>query len=190
MTIHPIATRPHSVLRALLLAGAVLGAIPLAGPVPAAIAHEYTLGTLTIDHPWSRATPPSAKTGAGYMVLTNAGSEDDRLIGLSTPAAARTEVHEMSVTDGIMKMNAVEGGLVVPAGGSVALEPGGYHVMLMGLAKPLAEGDKVPLTLTFERGGQVNVVLNVGKIAEPAPAHKHDAMAPDMAPMDGVAHAH
>ncbi|UHD47109.1 copper chaperone PCu(A)C [Aureimonas altamirensis] len=142
---------------ALTLAASILAINP-------ASAHDYTAGSLHIDHPWSRATPPTANVGAGYMTIQNKGPEADRLVGASTPAAQTVEIHFMEMANGVMKMRAVPEGLEIPAGGEAALAPGGYHFMLVGLEKPLTEGEKVPLELQFEKAGTVSVELAVGPI--------------------------
>jgi copper(I)-binding protein len=164
--LHP--RRPLALRR--LLGATVAVGLALAMSPSGALAHDYKVGAIEIAHPWSRATPPGAATGAGYLGLTNGGTEADRLVGLSSPVAAKVEVHQMSVTDGIMKMGAVEGGLDIPAGGTVALQPGGYHLMLMGLTRPLVEGERVPVTLVFDKAGPVEVELAVDKIGARAPA--------------------
>lgn len=128
----------------------------LAVAVPA-LAHEYSVGALRIGHPWSRPSPVGAPAGAGYMTVTNTGSTEDRLTGGSTPVAARLEIHEMSMTGGVMKMRPVTGGLVIPAGDTATLAPGGYHVMFIGLKAPLKVGDHVPATLQFQKAGSVEV---------------------------------
>lgn len=127
----------------------------------AALAHDYTLGALKIGHPWSRATPKSAPVGGGYMTITNTGTTDDRLVSVAADVSAKVELHEMAVVDGVMKMKALDGGMVVPAGGSVAFKPGGYHVMFIGLKAPLVEGQNFKGTLTFEKAGKVDVDFKV-----------------------------
>jgi copper(I)-binding protein len=106
------------------------------------------------------------------MTIRNKGDAVDRLTGGKTPVAGKVEIHEMSITDGIMKMRALENGLELPPDGEVALKPGGYHIMLIGLESPLKEGTKVPMTLTFEKAGTVDVELSVEKIG--TNAHNHD----------------
>src|SRR3546814_13973811 len=128
-----------------LLAGAAGACLILLAA--AAQAHDYTIGTLEIVHPWSRATPPCAKTGAGYMTLINRGSEDDRLISAETEAASEAEVHRSGMTDGIMRMRPQPNGIALPAGVTVEPAPGGYHLMLMGLTRPLGDDDRIPLPL-------------------------------------------
>ena len=127
-----------------------------------AIAHDYSIAGIEIGHPWTRATSPSARVGVGYLTLTNNGDTADRLVGASSPAAARAELHMTEMSDGIMRMRAVPDGLEIPPGGTVELAPGGYHLMLMELAQPIAEGDAVPLMLEFEHAGSVEVELMAG----------------------------
>lgn len=140
----------------------------LAASAPAA-AHGYGKGDLHVRHPWTRATPPGAKVAAGYLEIRNAGNAPDRVIGAATPAAERIELHVMSTQDGIMKMREVRD-FEVPARQRLVLQPGGSHLMLVGLKRPLAKGERVPLTLRFERSGEVQVELEV-QPADSAKAH-------------------
>ncbi len=141
-----------------LLTAGLAALLLAAGP---ASAHGYKAGSIEIGHPWSRAMPPGARTGAGYLTLENKGAEADRLVSASSPAAADVSVHEMSMTDGVMTMRAIEGGLAIPAGGETTLAPGGLHLMLTGVKEPFREGQMVPLTLVFEKAGRVDVELKV-----------------------------
>lgn len=104
-------------------------------------------GNVAVSEPWVRGTVAAQKATGAFMGLT--ATTATRLVGASSPAAAQVEVHEMTMENDVMKMRPVAG-LDLPAGSTVALKPGGYHIMLMGLAKPLAEGTKVPMTLIFE----------------------------------------
>jgi periplasmic copper chaperone A len=158
-----------------LFALAALGA----GPVSA---EQVKSGDLVLDHAWTRATPAGATVGAGYLTIENKGATPDRLVGASTPAAARVEVHEMTMNNGVMKMRPVEGGLSIPAGQSVTLAPGGYHIMLMGLKTPLKEGEKVPLTLQFDKAGKVDVTLDVQGVGAQQPGDT--SMPPDTGHMN------
>ncbi len=115
-------------------------------------------GTITLESPWTRAAGQGGQ-GAGFVTIRNAGAAD-RLLSASTPAAGRTELHTMLRDGDIMRMRQVEA-IVVPAQGAVTLAPGGLHVMLIGLTRPLAVGESVPLTLVFERAGEVTVNLAV-----------------------------
>jgi copper(I)-binding protein len=126
-----------------------------------ALAHEFKLGDLEIDHPWSRATPPGAQVAGGYMTITNHGSDADRLVSISSDISGKAEVHAMTVKDGVMTMRPVEGGLEIPAGATVALKPGAFHVMFMDLKTPPQQGKTFPATLTFEKAGSVDVEFAV-----------------------------
>ena len=124
-----------------------------------ASAHEYQLRTLHIDHPFARATPGGARNGAVYLSVENRGNQTDRLVRVSTPLA-RAELHQMSVDAGVMRMRAVDSAEVKP-GDRLVLQPGGYHVMLIDLKRPLQTGDNFPLTLDFERAGAIEVNVEV-----------------------------
>jgi hypothetical protein len=139
----------------------------------AAFAHDYRVGDLHIDHPWTRATAPGARVGAAYMRIANGGAGPDRLIAARSPAAGRVEIHEMRMEGDIMRMRELEGGLDLPAGATVELNPGGYHIMLIDLARPLARGAKVPMTLTFARAGVVTVELAVEAAGARDAGHDH-----------------
>jgi uncharacterized protein YcnI len=130
-------------------------------------------GDLMISTAWTRATPPGAKVAGGYLTITNGGKTADRLTGGSFEGGGRIEVHEMSMNDGVMKMRALDGGLEIKPGATVTLEPGGYHLMMLDLAKPLAKGDKVKAHLTFEKAGPVDVDLDVNAVGATAPATGH-----------------
>lgn len=126
-----------------------------------AAGHEFLAGDLIITHPWARATAAATVPGVGYLVIENTGAEDDRLLGAGSSAAAGVELHRTVIEDGIARMRPAPDGLALPAGAVVELAPGGHHFMLMGLAAPLAAGTRVPLTLRFERAGEVAVELAV-----------------------------
>lgn len=133
-------------------------------------AHGYKLGDLEVGHPWSR---PAAKgmTGAGYLTVTNRGGKPDRLVAVETPVARTVEIHQSSTAGGVMRMRPLRRGVVVAPGRTVAFAPGGNHLMLIGLKRPLAVGDSVPATLVFERAGRLPVQLKVQRGA-PEPRHK------------------
>jgi copper(I)-binding protein len=124
-------------------------------------ARDYTVGALKITHPWSRPTPPSALSAVGYLTIVNRGSSPDRLIDGASPAADKLEIHKMSMAGGVMSMRAVEGGVVIPPEGSVALAPDGYHLMLVGPKRPFKAGDHIPIELRFEHAGTVKLDLEV-----------------------------
>jgi len=126
--------------------------------------------TITLDRPWSPATPNGAATAAAYMEIENHGRSDDRLLGGSSPIAGKIEIHEMSMAGGIMSMRAVDKGLPIPAGKSVSLEPqANYHLMLSGLKEPLKNGSQISLTLNFANAGTVHVDVPVLPIGSRGP---------------------
>jgi periplasmic copper chaperone A len=131
-----------------------------------ALAQQYKLGSLEIEHPWSRATPKGAKTAAGYVSIKNTGSTRDRLIGGSFADAGKVEVHQMTMEQGVMKMRPVTGGLEIKPGDTVELKPDGYHLMFIGLKQPLKKGEQVDGTLQFEKSGTVEVQYRVEGIGE------------------------
>jgi len=128
---------------------------------------------VSAEKPWSRATPPGAKVGAGFMQLKNAGAAD-RVVGASSPVAGRVEMH-VTVREGeVMKMREVKA-FDLPAGGTFELKPGGAHLMFMDLKRPLKEGEKVPVKLKFAKAGEVSAEFEVGGMGSTAPPmqHKH-----------------
>jgi len=150
-------------------------ALLAASALPLAQAHEYAVGQLKIGQPYARATVPGQPAGGAYFSIENKGSAPDKLVALSSPVAKSTQIHTMSMEGNLMKMREVEGGLEIKPGQTIAMQPGnGYHVMLMGLSKPLQEGEKVPMTLTFEKAGKVDVTVNVESAA--AGAKSKDGM--------------
>ncbi|MDX1554044.1 MAG: copper chaperone PCu(A)C [Marinobacter sp.] len=145
-----------------LAANVLFGFSILAGTLSTpALAHEYTEGNITIDHPWSRPTPPGVPMGVGYMAITNHGDSDIAFTSATTPRAKNVSIHESTMNDGTMSMRPIKDGLTIPAGETVELKPHGYHLMLEKLKGPLKEGESIPLTLTFEGAADMNVELNV-----------------------------
>lgn len=149
-----------------MLASAVFVALLCAAPLRA---QEVKAGDLVITQAWTRATPNGAKIGGGYVTIENKGSTPDRLIGGSTDAASKIEVHEMTMKDGVMTMRALDNGLTIDPGKTVKLAPGGYHLMMFDLKNPLKQGDAVPVTLKFEKAGEVKVSLAVQGVGAQAP---------------------
>ena len=131
------------------------------GFVTPALAQGTGNASITIEQPWARATPGGAKTGVVYMTLDNKSATADRLTGASSDVADKLQIHEMKVENGVMKMREIVGGLPIPASGSVVFKPDSYHVMLVGLKKPLTAGEKFALTLTFEKAGNISVTVPV-----------------------------
>ncbi|MEH2611860.1 copper chaperone PCu(A)C [Bradyrhizobium sp. AZCC 1693] len=132
-------------------------------------AEDVKAGDLVIGQAWSRATPSGAKTGGGYLTIENKGSAPDRLVGGSADVAGSVQVHEMSMDKGVMKMRPLDQGLTIEPGKTVKLAPGGYHLMMTDLKKPLKQGDRVPVTLEFEKAGKVTVSLDVGSAGAQGP---------------------
>lgn len=139
----------------------LLTASLLALSLSTAHASEFKIGALVIADPWSNATPKGATVGAGYMKITNTGTAPDRLIGGSTEGAAKLEVHEMKMENGVMKMRPVQGGLVIDPGQTVELKPESNHLMFVDLKKPLVAGDHLKASLTFEKAGTASVEYDV-----------------------------
>jgi copper(I)-binding protein len=133
-------------------------------------AEEVKTGDLVITQVWGRATPGGSRIGGGYLTVENRGSAPDRLIGGSAEIAGRIEVHEMSMNNGVMTMRPLDNGLSIEPGQTVKLAPGGYHLMLFDLKGPLRQGDKVPITLEFERAGKVMLSLDVLGMGARGPA--------------------
>lgn len=140
-----------------------------------------TLGPLEIAGAFSRATLPNAPVAGGFVTIINTGSEDDRLVGASSDVAGHMEVHEMAMDGDVMRMRELADGLAIPAGETVTLEPGGFHVMFMDLQDALVEGEEVLVTLDFEKAGQVEVPFAIG--APNAKEHDHGEM-------DHASHGH
>ena len=135
--------------------------IPLALAAAAALAqaHDYTFGALHIAHPWARATAQGQRIGGAYLAIDNHGTAD-RLLSVRGEVADALQLHSMALKDNVMHMREVDA-IDVPAGGKVTLEPGGLHIMLVGLKAPLAAGSSFPLTLKFEKAGEVRVEVKV-----------------------------
>lgn len=147
----------------LALAALIALAAP-AGFTGLAAAHgteEVKFGDLVLSGAFTRATMPGAPVAGGFVTITNTGTTDDKLIGGSVAFAKTFQVHEMVMQDNVMKMREVAGGLPIPAGQTVELKPGGYHVMFMDMTAPLVEGETVDVTLKFEKAGEVTIGMPV-----------------------------
>lgn len=137
-------------------------------------AQEFKAGDITIEHPWARPTAGPNMIGAAYVTLKNGGKEVDTLKSASSPDAGKVEVHEhIHDANGVMKMRAVEGGVTIPAGGTVTFQPGGYHIMLIGLKHNLEEGQTMPLKLSFARSGDVEVQIQIERKPADSGMHEH-----------------
>lgn len=140
-------------------------------------AQAYDAGSLHIDQPWSMELPPNAPTVAAYFSIHNNGAEPDRLTAVQSPVAGSAQLHEHVHKDGLMKMQQVQD-VEIPAGGNVSFAPMAYHVMLLDLKdrSRLVDGQQFPLTLRFEKAGEVTVnvlVLKQPPQISPDPAHAH-----------------
>lgn len=143
-----------------------------------ASAQHYEDGPIHVMSPWSQALPAVSKNGAVYVTLMNHGEIADRFVGASTPMADRAELHGHTMDGGVMKMRPVEA-VVLSPGEYVKLEPGGNHIMLFGLEKPLKAGEQFPLTLEFAEAPPMEVVVTVQPLGADAPqagGHEHDGM--------------
>lgn len=155
-----------------ILLAAVLALLPAS-----AGAHDYRVGSLRIDHPWATATPQGAKVGAGYLKIINEGTQPDRLVAISSPAAPRVTLHGSVKEGDVVKMRALDKGIEIKPGETVALVPEGMHVMFEGLSSPLVADTRVKATLVFEKAGSLPVeyaVVPLGTKASAAPDHAHE----------------
>lgn len=150
----------------------ILFAVLALPAAPVLACETFTLGDLTIEHAWSRATIGADRPGVFYVEITNNGSADDALVSITTSAAGMPMLHETVVTDGIASMPHAMS-IPVPAGQDVQLAPGGYHGMLMGLTEALKEGDSFLLTLTFQNAGDITVPVEVLSMRAEGPDCAH-----------------
>jgi periplasmic copper chaperone A len=132
-------------------------------------AQSFKAGTIEVDHPWMRAAPKGADSTAGYFRITNSGPAADRLTGVSTTLASSVQIHEMTMTDGVMKMRPLPNGLEIKPGETVELKPSSFHAMFVGLKQPLKQGDHIKATLTFEKAGALEVEYTVESIGAQQP---------------------
>ena len=135
-------------------------ALALALSAAPALAQEFKAGDIVVEKPWARATPKGAEVGGGYLDIQNNGATPDRLTGGSADFAT-VEIHQMKSENGVMEMRQLKDGLDIPAHGSVALSPGGYHLMFTHLTHPLTKGESIKATLNFEHAGPVEVEFSV-----------------------------
>lgn len=150
----------------------IVGTLAL-GSAASARAAEFEAGNVQIINPWTRATPKGAEVAGGYMVIRNKGSDPDRLVGGSSDVAGRVELHKMEMEGGVASMRPLEGGLEIKPGESVELKPGSFHVMFVGLKRPLEHGQKIKGTLEFQKAGKVQVEFDVAPLGASAPPMRH-----------------
>jgi copper(I)-binding protein len=156
----------------LVLPAATAALLTLVSAISFARAAEATAGDLAISSAWARATPPGAETGAVYLTIENHGEADDRIVSAASPVARSVEPHQAIEEDGMVKMRPLTDPLV-PAGGKLEMQPGGTHMMLVGLSAPLRAGERIPLTLVFEAAGAVTLDLQIAPLGADAPVEGH-----------------
>jgi copper(I)-binding protein len=129
-----------------------------------ALAHDYKIGNLQVEHAVARPSFPGQPSGAAYLTIENRGKAADKLLSISSPIAKSAQIHTMSMENNVMKMREVDGIELKPSG-KITMQPGnGYHIMLVGLKKPLKIGDQFPLTLHFEKAGKLDVPVIVEEV--------------------------
>ena len=141
--------------RAIILAAILIVALGLAACAAGSSGHQ-----ISVEDAWARPVPAAGGNGAVFMRLVNAGDEADQLVGGESPVAGTVEVHKTTMEEGVMKMEHIPG-LEVPPKGEVSLKPGDYHVMLIDVGKPLVPGDTLPITLRFEKSGEMEMDVEV-----------------------------
>lgn len=119
------------------------------------------VGDIELQGGFVRAMLPGQAVGGGFLTIHNAGAGDDRLVSATSPAAGKVEFHSMTMDNNIMTMREVKDGIAVPAGATVALKPGGLHMMFKQVKEPFRQGAIVPVTLTFEKAGTVDIQFPV-----------------------------
>ena len=145
-------------------------ALALALLAPAAIGHKHEKGDIEVRHPWSRASPPGAKVGVAYMEIRNRAGQADKLLAASTPIARAVEMHVTQRDGEVMKMRQVQA-FEIPARERYELRPGGSHLMLIDLERPLKKGERLAMRLRFERAGELEIELEVQEQGARRPPH-------------------
>ena len=135
----------------------------------AAAGPTFTSGAVTVEQPWSRATPQGADVAVGYVTIRNTGDVSERLVSASSVIADRVGPHSMVMTDGVMQMPPLPHGIAIPPHGSAVLAPNGDHLMFEALKRPLKTGQQFSATLDFEKAGAVPVTFTVEAIGAKSP---------------------
>jgi periplasmic copper chaperone A len=151
----------------------ILAIVAGIGAMSSVSAHDFRAGTVSIDHPYATPTPPGARNGAVYFrAIENRGTQPDALVGATSPVAGSVEIHRTTRTDDVARMREVDR-IDLPGGARLTVRPGGdWHLMLVDLKRPLAEGDRFTVRLRFERGGEREVAVWVQRPRE-AGGHRH-----------------
>lgn len=144
-----------------MLAAPLLGMLFVGAPGTGAVADPVMQQGLTLSEAYIRAMPPKVPVAGGYVTIRNDGAEDDRLISARSPQAGEVHIQEMTMNGSVMKMRELPDGLPIPAGQTVELKPGGYHLMFLRVPAPFAEGQAVQATLVFEKAGAVALPFDV-----------------------------
>lgn len=150
----------------------LFAATGIAFPGAAADDAPVKLGNLEITSAFTKAMLPGQPVGGGYLTVKNNGPADDMLVSVASPAAGTVELHEMAMQGEVMRMRKLDTGIAIPAGKTVELTPGGLHLMFMKVKEPFKQGDKVPVTLTFEKAGKMDITLPVEAAGPGGHAHK------------------
>lgn len=145
-----------------------LGAVLVLWTPIATLAHDYESAGIKVAHPWARATPGGAKVGAAYGEISAKDGASDVLIAATSPAADRVEIHTHSMDGGVMKMRKIDK-LPIAGGKTVLLKPSGDHIMLFDLKKPLEEGERLPITLVFEKAGEIKIEATIESVGAKGP---------------------
>lgn len=135
-----------------------------------AVAGDVAAGSIVVQKPWSIATPPTAKVAGGFMTLVNTGKASDRLVGATSEVSGSVEIHEMTLVNGVMMMRHTNPGITVKPRAKVVLKPFSHHLMLMDLQRPLVAGEKIKVTLEFEKAGKVPVEFPVEAMGAKGPS--------------------
>lgn len=130
-----------------------------------AIAHDYRIADIIIDHPFIYETPPVAPVAGGYLTIKNTGKTDDRLIAVKATFANMIQIHDMRVENDVMRMQELVDGIAIPAGESITLKRGGKHIMFMQLQKPMQADREYAATLVFEKAGEIKVYFTIKKVS-------------------------
>lgn len=141
----------------------IIGLIALAFSLVGNVAADGVADEITVNDPYLRAVPPVVKTSAAFMQIQNSSDMEQFLVSASTPAAAAVELHMHTMDDGVMRMRRIAH-IHLPPKETVALQPGGLHIMLFDLTSPLNAGDQVPITLTFEDGSSKEISAEVRSV--------------------------
>jgi copper(I)-binding protein len=141
---------------------------------------------IVVSQAWSRASPKGAKVAGGYLTIENRGAQPDRLLSATSVVASKVEIHQVLMQDGIMTMRPLDGGLAIPPGGAITLAPGGNHIMFVGLTAPFEEGQRIPVSLNFERSGRLDAIFEVGPVGAKGPTLQIATARPRATPMSPV----